>query len=378
MSWIERYLSSELTRLCKPGKVFVLYGPRRTGKTSIIEQYLNEIEGKTFKGTGDDFDLRQIFSSQKQTRIISNFKGYDTVFIDEAQSVRHIGMGLKILIDGLPELRIIVTGSSSFKLSHQIGEPLTGRQTVSMLYPISVGELNAQFGGMEVNKNLDEYLIFGMYPETLTMENHSDKKDYLIQLRNSYLFKDILELENLRNGDKLNDLLKLLAFQIGNEVSLNELSISLGIAKQTVFRYLELLERAFIIKKINGFSRNLRNEITKTHRYYFLDNGIRNAVINNFNDMGTRMDQGMLWENFCFIERLKKQEYQRIYSNNYFWRTYTQQEIDMVEERDGKLYGYEFKWNTKKKPKSPKLWTNTYPDATFQSITPDNFLEFVT
>jgi hypothetical protein len=195
-------------------------------------------------------------------------------------------------------------------------------------------------------------------------------------LRNSYLFKDILEVENIRNSDKMFDLLKLIAFQIGNEVSLSELSRALGIAKQTVERYLSLLEKSFIILKVGGFSSNLRKEITKTSRYYFWDNGVRNALINNFNEPSSRMDMGMLWENFCFIERIKKQNYQKLYSNNYFWRTYDRQEIDLIEERDGKLFGFEFKWNSKKKIKPPKAFIEAYSNAHFECITPENFLEF--
>jgi predicted AAA+ superfamily ATPase len=232
-------------------------------------------------------------------------------------------------------------------------------------------------GRLHIIQNLSDYLIYGTYPETLNAINYEKKKDYLITLRNSYLFKDILEVENIRNSDKMFDLLKLIAFQIGNEVSLSELSRALGIAKQTVERYLSLLEKSFIIFKVGGFSSNLRKEITKTSRYYFWDNGVRNALINNFNDPSTRMDMGMLWENFCLIERIKKQAYQKLYSNNYFWRTYDKQEVDLIEEREGKLFGFEFKWNSRKKVKPPKAFIETYSNAQFECITPENFLEFV-
>jgi hypothetical protein len=232
-------------------------------------------------------------------------------------------------------------------------------------------------GRLHIIQNLSDYLIYGTYPETLNAINYENKKDYLITLRNSYLFKDILEVENIRNSDKMFDLLKLIAFQIGNEVSLSELSRALGIAKQTVERYLSLLEKSFIIFKVGGYSSNLRKEITKTSRYYFWDNGVRNALINNFNDPSTRMDMGMLWENFCLIERIKKQACQKLYSNNYFWRTYDKQEVDLIEERDGKLFGFEFKWNSRKKVKPPKAFIETYSNAQFECITPENFLEFV-
>ena len=218
----------------------------------------------------------------------------------------NIGWGLKLLVDSNPEISVIASGSSSFELLNKVGEPLTGRQTLYTLYPVSMMELSEFRGRIHIIQNLSDYLIYGTYPETLNAINYEKKKDYLITLRNSYLFKDILEVENIRNSDKMFDLLKLIAFQIGNEVSLNELSGALGIAKQTVERYLSLLAKSFIIIKVGGYSSNLRKEITKTSRYYFWDNGVRNALINNFNDPSTRMDMGMLWENFCFIERIKE------------------------------------------------------------------------
>ncbi len=233
-----------------------------------------------------------------------------------------------------------------------------------------------QFGGMHLIEHLEEYLIFGFYPEVLKQNTAIDKTEYLISIRDSYLLKDIFDLEEIKHRDKIFTLLRLLAYQIGNTVSLNKLANNLGIAKQSVERYISLLEKAFIIKRIGGFSRNLRSEITKSSRFYFLDNGIRNAVINNFNPISSRNDVGMLWENFMIMERLKKQEYERLFSNNYFWRTYSQQEIDLIEDRGGKLHAYEFKYG-KAKAKAPKSWMTAYPDSAFHVITPDNFLEFL-
>jgi hypothetical protein len=238
-------------------------------------------------------------------------------------------------------------------------------------------ELIDSKGRIDVLQSLPDYLIYGTYPEVLNAENYDARKEYLITLRNSYLFKDILAIDSIRNSDKMIDLLKLIAFQIGNEVSLNELSRSLGIAKQTVERYLSMLEKTFIIFRVGGYSSNLRKEITKTSRYYFWDNGVRNALINNFNDTSSRMDLGMLWENFCYVERFKRQSYRKQYSNNYFWRTYDRQEIDLIEERDGRLFGFEFKWNAKKSHKPPKAFIDAYKNATFECITPENFIEFV-
>lgn len=374
--WYKRYYET-VPDYFKKGKVNLLYGARRVGKTELIRNLLKDISGKIFTGEGDDIDLAGILSSESKSQILSVFEDFDFIFIDEAQKIKNIGQALKILVDNLSDATIIASGSSSFRLSSQVGAPLTGRSSTNMLFPISLLELKHQFGGMHIVQNLENYLIYGMYPEVLNIKNTKDKISYLLELRNSYLLKDILELENVRNSATMYDLLRLIAFQIGNEVSLSELGNSLGIAKQTVGRYLDLLEKSFIIKKVGGFSRNLRKEITKTNRYYFSDNGIRNAIINNFNPIEMRNDMGMLWENFMFTERIKKQHYHKIFSNNYFWRTYDQKEVDLAEEREGKLFGYEFKWRNKKN-KIQKEWLETYKNSSFEIIHKDNFLHFVT
>ena len=371
-----RNYDNKLSGLLKPGKALLIYGPRRVGKTFLVKRFLSTYEGRYYSGVGEDMTLRGLIGSQDVQRIISSFKGYSLVFIDEAQKIPDIALGLKIMVDHLPDLVIIASGSSSFQLSSQLGEPLTGRYFPLFLFPLAIKELYEQFGGMYIHEHLEEFLIFGTYPEVMLMDNRLDKQEYLLNLRDSYLFKDILELENIRNADKLTDLLKLLAFQIGHEVSLNELGNTLGLAKQTVERYLDLLEKAFVIKKVRGFSRNLRSEISKSSRYYFLDNGIRNALINNFNYISSRNDIGMLWENFLFLERIKKCHYSRIFTNVYFWRTYNREEIDLVEEREGQLWGYEFKWGSKR-PKPPESWLETYKDAHFECISRENFLDFI-
>ena len=374
--WLNRYYENTDEKLLQKGKVFVLMGPRRVGKTEFIKKLISRFDGKVFSGTGDNLDLREVLSSQRLQRINSALGSYDLIFIDEAQRIPEIGYSIKLLIDSSPGKIIVLSGSSSFELSGQLGEPLTGRQKQKKLFPLSVMELHKQFGGMRVLEILDELLIFGSYPEVLNQDIEIDKTEYLHLLRDSYLLKDILELENLKYSDKLFDLLKLLAFQIGHEVSLNELANKLGIAKQSVERYISLLEKAFVVKRLGGFSRNLRNEITKSSRYYFLDNGVRNAIINNFNPIESRNDIGMLWENFMVMERLKNQEYKRMFSNNYFWRTYDQKEIDLIEDRGGKLYAFEFKYGSTK-AKAPKQWQNAYPDSEFSLVTPENFLEFL-
>jgi len=375
-AWLNRYYEPNAGELFQKEKVFVLFGPRRVGKTELVKKMIADFKGTVFSGTGDNLDLREVLSSQRLQKIKSVFNKFDLIFIDEAQRIPDIGYSIKLFIDNMPDKIVVLTGSSSFELSGQVGEPLTGRQKQKILYPLSIIEMAKQFGGMHLIEHLEEYLIFGFYPEVLKQNTAIDKTEYLISIRDSYLLKDIFDLEEIKHRDKIFTLLRLLAYQTGNTVSLNKLANNLGIAKQSVERYISLLEKAFIIKRIGGFSRNLRSEITKSSRFYFLDNGVRNAVINNFNPISSRNDVGMLWENFMVMERLKKQEYERLFSNNYFWRTYSQQEIDLIEDRGGKLHAYEFKYG-KAKTKAPKSWMTAYPDSEFHVITPDNFLEFL-
>ncbi len=371
-----RYYEKDFEKYLKKGKVTVIYGPRRVGKTTLIEKYLESYSGKYYFGTGEDSDLKQIFSSQSVNTMKNFFGGYDLVVIDEAQMIPDVGIGLKLLVDQIKDINVIASGSSSFDLSNKLGEPLTGRKVSLKLYPVSAIELSENIGGMAIYQRLEEMLIYGTYPEVLNAGNTDEKKQLLTELRDSYLYKDIMQLENIRNSSKIMDLLVLLSFQIGKEVSLNELSNSLDLAKQTVEKYLDLLEKTFVIKKIRGFSRNLRKEVSKTARYYFLDNGVLNSIGNTYNPLNLRKDTGALWENYLFSERLKKQQYHNIYSNNYFWRTYDMQEIDLVEERDGKLYGYEFKFSPKN-IKAPKAWAENYPESEFTQINKDNFMDFV-
>jgi len=300
-----------------------------------------------------------------------------TLFIlDEAQKIEKIGDNLKLLIDEVPKLKIIASGSASFELANQLGEPLTGRKKTIKLYPVWVKELIDTKGKLFYEEIFEQHLIYGGYPEVFSKNSLIEKREYLEELVSDYLFRDILELESIKNSKKLRDLLTLLAFQIGGEVSLNELANSLDLHKNTVARYLDLLEKSFIIINIRGFSRNLRKEVYKTSRYYFYDNGVRNAIINNFNPLNLRDDIGQLWENYIVTERLKKQMYQKILANNYFWRTYTKKEIDWIEEKEGRLYGYEIKWQ-KENEKPPKDWLENYQNASYQLITKENYLSFV-
>ena len=364
------------------GKILIIYGPRQVGKTTMVNYYLNHhFTGKYKQDIGENINLQILFDNPNPQQILEYCSGYQLIMIDEAQKIPHIGEGLKILSDLAPNLKVIVTGSSSFELAGQIGEPLTGRKKTITLYPVSQSELCSSYNPYELKQQLPQYLIFGSYPEVLTTEQENSKQELLIELTQSYLLKDILALDNLRNSKILLNLLRLLAYQIGSEISLTELAQKLNINYKTVARYLDLLEKSFVITSLTGFSKNLRKEITKKNKYYFYDLGIRNALIANFNHLEIRNDLGQLWENFLVIERIKKQQYQKIYANNYFWRTWEKQEIDWIEERNGKLFAYEFKWSTKinsHKPKIPNQWQQYYPEAEFNVVNQDNYLNFVT
>lgn len=363
-----------LKKLVAPRKVVVIYGPRRVGKTTLLEKYLESETDYLFM-TGEDLLFQRSFPNQSIDQLKSFIGKKSLLVIDEAQFIPNIGLNLKLIVDHIPHVRIIVTGSSTFELAKQIGEPLTGRKYVIQMFPISQMELNQIENILQTQSHLESRLVCGSYPEVITLESDQERKRYLHELVSSYLLKDILAFEGIQKSKKLIDLLILLAFQIGQEVSHEELAKSLQISRSTVDKYLDLLEQVFVIFNIRGFSRNLRKEVTKTSHYYFYDNGIRNALINNFNPLAQRNDVGQLWENYLVIERLKKQQYQELWSHNFFWRTYDQKEIDWVEEREGKLFGYEFKWGSP--TKAPRLWLETYPEASFECINKDNYLPFV-
>jgi len=372
---IDRFL--KIDSFLVPGKALILYGPRRAGKTTLLKSYLDSCGLRYRLETGDDVRIRNLLGSGDLKQIVAFAEGFELVAIDEAQQITDIGMGLKILVDHLPALRIIATGSSSFDLAGAIGEPLTGRKRTLTLFPISQMELKRKFNSYDLRQRLEEYLVYGSYPETVMAEGRKEKIELLEELVGSYLLKDVLAMDRIRSSRTLLDLLKLIAFQVGSEVSLNELATQVKLDVKTIGRYLDILEKAFVIVRLGGFSRNLRNEVTSKAKYYFLDNGIRNAIIGQYNLLDSRNDIGALWENFIVAERLKKRSYTGIYGNIYFWRTYDGKEIDYVEERDGGLFGFECKWTMKKKDKPPKKWLESYPDATFAVVTPDNYIEFV-
>jgi predicted AAA+ superfamily ATPase len=374
---IKRYYDNLETHF-DPKRVLVLYGPRRVGKTTLLNNMIDRMDVKYRLDTGDDITVQEALGSQKMSEIDNYVSDYQLIAIDEAQLIPNIGMGLKMMIDKYPERKIIATGSSSFDLARNVGEPLTGRKWTLTLYPVSQLELLPLSSPFDLKRQLEDFLVFGSYPEVLTADSREKKQEILAEIANSYLFKDILALDGRMGTRFVVDLTKLLALQVGNEVSLHELATTLQVDSKTVERYLDLLEQTFVIYRLGSFSRNLRSELRKKQKYYFVDNGIRNAIINQFNTLDSRTDVGALWENFVFIERMKYRSYKRVHSNTYFWRTHDKQEIDIVEESDGKLNGYEIKWSEKKGVKSPPDWLGTYPNAEFTVITPDNYLDFIT
>ena len=368
----------DLAHVMQDGRVLVIYGPRRVGKTTLVQRYLESQKLRTLSVTGDDVVVRNLLSGQDRTAILDWATDYDAVFIDEAQRVPNVGWALKILIDARPQLKIIATGSSSFDLANKVGEPLTGRQVPLRLYPIAINELRDQPTNVyEITKTLPDYLVYGAYPEVLTASTDEQKTFILRELVSSYLFKDILELERIKSSKLLSDLLVLIAFQVGSEVSLNELAGQLGIDVKTVARYLDLLEKSFILYNLRGFSRNLRNEVTSKSKYYFFDNGVRNVVIGNLNPLQLRNDVGALWENFMVIERLKTRSYGSVLGRDYFWRTWELKEIDLIEDRGGRLHAYEFKWSSNKKVAAPRAFIDAYPGSEFRLITPADFTEIL-
>jgi len=372
MNYLVRDLSSNIIKKLQSNKVVIIFGARRVGKTVLVKEILEQVNEPVLTLNGEDINVHDKLA----IRSVENYKqilgSYKFLYIDEAQKIPEIGLKLKLMIDEIDGLKIIISGSSSFDIHKDAGEPLTGRKYSFNLFALSENEYNQVENSISKIDKVRERLVFGNYPELLHLPDREDKIDYLNEMISSYLLKDILVYENIKNSQKIFNLLRLIAFQIGGEVSLQELGNQLGISKNTVEKYLDLLSKVFILHKVEGFSRNLRKEITKNSRWYFFDNGIRNAVIANFNPIESRNDIGALWENYMISERLKYQEYKRLSSNNYFWRTYEQQEIDWVEERDGSLFGYEFKWK-EDRVKIPTQWKNAYPNASFEVINKDNF-----
>ena len=372
---IKRQVQATIEKNLKPGFVVVLFGARRTGKTVLMNEIKENLQNPdVIHVQGEDLEVAEILSSRKLSVLKQFLKGYKYLFIDEAQEIPDIGKNLKLIVDNIPEVSVFITGSSAFNLHGETGEPLVGRSLFLKLYPFAISELQEDF--LQTKQRLSEKLIYGMYPQAITSTRISDKQTILESIKNGYLLKDILRLDNLKNSIFIIDLLRLIAFQIGNDISLSEIATQLKVNVRTVQRYLDILEKTYVLFSVRGFSRNLRKEISKSPRYYFWDNGIRNVIIANFNNLKMRQDTGQLWENFCVSERIKYLHNNRIHTNYYFWRTYDQQEIDLIEERDGNIFTFEFKFG-KKKTKIPKIFATTYSNPEFRIVNPDNFFDFL-
>lgn len=375
---IHRFLLKQIQEFLIPGKVIVLYGPRQVGKTTLAKELLSVTPLRNRFVNADELMIREALSSQDRQQLSALLGDAELLVIDEAQRVPNIGLNLKILVEYHPQAVILATGSASFELANLISEPLTGRKLTFTLFPVSYFECKQTFGAFETRQWLDRWLIWGGYPSMVITDNHSLRERMLGELVGSYLYRDILALEGIRRSDKIVDLLRLLAFQIGQEVSMTELAASLAINRQTVERYLDLLEKVFVIYKVSGYSRNLRKEISKNARYYFYDNGVRNSLIQNFNSLHLRNDVGQLWENYLMIERMKANQAASRSVNAYFWRTYDQKEIDRVEEMGGKLYGYEFKWQGSDIRKATRSeFLAAYPGSDLAVINRENFEAFL-
>jgi uncharacterized protein len=375
----KRFLYDQLSKALVPGKVFVLYGPRQVGKTTLVKDMMEILPFQCKFVDADELIYREALSSQNRQRLGEVLGDAQLLIIDEAQRVPEIGLNLKIMIDSFPHVTLIATGSASFELANKISEPLTGRKLTYNLYPISFDEIKQSMGAVEARSQLERWLIWGGYPAIVTTDNPVQRERLLGELVGSYLYRDILELDGVRRSEKIVDLLRLLAFQIGSEVSLTDLGSSLALNRQTVERYLDLLEKVFVIFRVGGFSRNLRKEIIKNSRYYFWDNGVRNSLIQNFNPLSLRNDVGQLWENFLVVERRKANQAAGRFVNTYFWRTYDQKEIDCIEEHGGKLYGYEFKWQDDKIRRAVRNeFISAYPGSELTTVNRENFESFIT
>lgn len=371
---IIRRIQKDLEEALFKGKIVVLYGARQVGKTTLVKQIIEKYKDNSLYLNCDEPDVRNALTDKTSTELRSFLGSRRLVVIDEAQRVKNIGLTLKLIIDNFPEIQIIATGSSSFELSGKISEPLTGRKIEFFLYPFSIGELSQIYSPLEMNRLLEERLIFGMYPGVIFAG--SDREKRVRELATSYSYKDVLTYQDIRNPEILEKLLQALALQIGGEVSYSELAQLLGVNRITVESYIRILEQAYIIFSVSPFSRNIRNELKRMRKIYFYDLGLRNALINNLNPLSLRQDVGALWENFMIIERMKRNNNSGISANIYFWRTMNKKEIDYIEDSGGVLSGYEFKWQ-KNNFSAPKEFLSAYPGSTIKLINRDNYLEFL-
>ena len=375
---IERELKAQVVKRIKPQKVMLIYGPRRVGKTLLLREIFNEFEGKKLLLNGESSDTVRMLSDRSISNYKHLFADVSLLAIDEAQHIPEIGMKLKLMVDEIPGLAIVATGSSSFDLQNQAGEPLVGRSTRFMLTPFSIKEINKQQPTFQTITNIDQHLVYGFYPELISIDSGAEQARYLTEIVDSYLLRDILAIDGVKNAQKMHDLLRLVAYQVGSEVSTDELGKQLGVSRNTAERYLDLLQKVFVLYRLGGYSKNLRKEVVKSSKWYFQDNGIRNAVLNDFRPFADRSseERGALWENFIIGERMKRKHNNLSNINLYFWRTYDQQEIDLIEEDGEIITAYEIK-SGKKNPKIPKAFANAYPEAAYNIVNKDVFWNYV-
>lgn len=371
---INRIINEKIRKTLFKGKAIILMGCRQIGKTTSLNEIFS-VENDVLWLSGDDSDTRDLFENITSDRLKTIFGNKKIIVIDEAQRIADVGLKLKLITDNINDLQLVATGSSAFELADKTKESLTGRKREFQMYPLSFKEMVEHHGFITERRLLQHRLVYGYYPEVVT--NPGDEKLILKSLSDSYLYKDVLALDYIKKSDKLIKLLQALAYQIGSQVSYNELSQIVGVDSKTIEKYIQILEKCYIIFRLNSFSRNLRNELTTSRKIYFYDNGIRNAIISNYMQVENRNDVGALWENFLISERIKMTEYNDLFCNRYFWRTKSQQEIDYLEEHDGKLHAYEFKWKENAKVKFPKTFTGTYSDSELSVITPNNIEDFI-
>ncbi len=362
----------------KPQKVMLVFGPRRVGKTFLLKQIVQSFKGKSLMLNGEDADSIAMLEPISIANYRHVLEGVDLLAIDEAQHIPDIGKKLKLIVDEVPGICVIASGSSSFDLKNQAGEPLVGRGTQFVLLPFSQQEIATVESPIESKRNLEARLIYGSYPEVVMLDTFAEKKEYLNDIVESYLLKDILAVDGIKNSAKIRDLLRLVAYQMGDELSCEEVGKQLGISKNTVERYLDLLQKVFVLYRLGGFSKNLRKEVTKSSKWYFTDNGVRNAVIRNFEPLSLRTDsdRGALWENYIITERMKRNQNERLGLEFHFWRTYDKQEIDLIEIGSGVMNAFEMK-SGKKSPAAPKAFAEAYPEAQFTVVNMNNYSDYI-